>query len=77
MYNFLRNSKLAANTASNLIATDGFLDKLRSDITPGKDILAQVFLEILEIAISFIPVGGIEILAVKTAVKVFKKIAEQ
>ena len=77
MYNFLRNSLAAAQRAHDTLARNDFLPKMREDLQPGTDIFGKIALKVLDIAIGFIPVGGIEIAAIKAAVKVFKKISKE
>jgi hypothetical protein len=77
MYNFLRNSLSAAQKAHDDLASGDFLKVMQNDLQPGKDVFGKIALQILEIAIGFIPIGGIELAAVKAAVKVFQKIAKE
>lgn len=49
---------------------------MRNDITPPKNIFNEALLIFLQVAVSVIPVGAIEAVVVKAAMKVFQNVAK-
>ncbi|KAK5045522.1 hypothetical protein LTR84_009140 [Exophiala bonariae] len=76
MYGFLHNSLIAIDAAKANIESLKLLDAMATDLKPKPDTAGKILVEILEIAIGFIPIAGPELLVLRTAVKVATKIAK-
>ncbi|KAF2416906.1 hypothetical protein EJ08DRAFT_97494 [Tothia fuscella] len=77
LYNFIKDSHSAVQAAAAEINASPLFDKMISGLAPRPDTFGQVLGILADIAMPFIPFGGIELLTMKIVVKTLVKLAKK